>query len=258
LDGSNDTTRRPGGQTRLFHAIADQIEALIDQGVFPPGAKLPGERELAERFGVSRVTVREAAVALQASGRVAIRPGSGVYVLERDRRDPQGLPAVSAFELTEARLLFESEAAALAAPIISEADLQRLDVLVAAMAGGSPDLTPDEADKEFHLLIASASGNRAIIHTITSLWRMRTELEEVRAAHASICEKDDSSRIDEHGAVLDALKRRDPAGARAAMRQHFNRLIEAMLDAAEEQALREIRQKSSESRERFLIAARMG
>ena len=52
-------------RSRLFHSVADQIVQLIDDGVFPPGAKLPGERELADRFGVSRVTIREAEVALQ-------------------------------------------------------------------------------------------------------------------------------------------------------------------------------------------------
>jgi GntR family transcriptional regulator, hexuronate regulon transcriptional repressor len=248
-------TSRPN---RLFHSIADQIAALIDQGVFAPGAKLPGERELADRFGVSRVTVREAAVALQAAGRVDIRPGSGVYVREQSSTAPAGLPPVNAFEVTEARLLFESEAAALAAPIISEEDLARLEVLVAAMAGDSADITADEADKQFHLVIAGASGNRAVMHTINALWRMRTELAEVKAAHASVCEKDDSSRIDEHAAVLEALKRRDAAEARAAMRRHFNRLIEAMLDAAEERALLEARRKATESRERFMITARIG
>ena len=236
-------TSRPN---RLFHSIADQIAALIDQGVFAPGAKLPGERELADRFGVSRVTVREAAVALQAAGRVDIRPGSGVYVREQSSTAPAGLPPVNAFEVTEARLLFESEAAA------------RLEVLVAAMAGDSADITADEADKQFHLVIAGASGNRAVMHTINALWRMRTELAEVKAAHASVCEKDDSSRIDEHAAVLEALKRRDAAEARAAMRRHFNRLIEAMLDAAEERALLEARRKATESRERFMITARIG
>lgn len=253
-----ETPRRPIRPNRLFHSIADQIATLIDQGVFAPGAKLPGERELAERFGVSRVTIREAAVALQTAGRVDIRPGSGVYVREAPSTAPAGLPLVSAFEVTEARLLFESEAAALAAPIISEEDLLRLEVLVAAMSGESPDLTADEADKQFHLVIAGASGNRAVIHTINTLWRMRTELAEVKAAHASICAKDDSSRIDEHAEVLEALKRRDAAAARAAMRRHFNRLIEAMLDAAEERALIEARRQASESRERFLITSRIG
>jgi DNA-binding FadR family transcriptional regulator len=241
-------------QTRLFHTVADQIVRLIDDGLFPPGAKLPGERELAERFGVSRVTVREAAVALQAHGRLLIKPGSGIYVAEAGREP--ALPPVSAFELTEARSLLESEAAALAAPIITDETLQRLDALVTAM--GDPDeAVHSRADHDFHMTIAGATGNAAIIHMIEMLWRMRTELPEVRSAHEAVCEPDGTSRVAEHAAVLDALKARDPAAARQAMRRHFNRLIEAMLDAAEEKAIRELRQQVSESRERFLISAKL-
>jgi DNA-binding FadR family transcriptional regulator len=242
-------------RTRLFHGVADQILQLIDDGVFPPGARLPGERDLAERFGVSRVTVREAAVALQATGRAVIKPGSGVYVAETPPRPTDALPQVSAFELTEARSLFESEAAALAAPIISAAALERLDGLVRTMGHGGPDA--DEADREFHLTIATATGNAAILHTITTLWRMRSELVEVRATHETVCDRDSSSRVAEHAAVLDALRARDPVAARQAMRAHFNRLIEAMLDAAEEKAMRELRQQASESRERFLMTAKL-
>src|SRR3954469_14615180 len=95
---------------RLFQGIADQIVGLIREGVFPPGSRLPGERELAERFGVSRVTIREAEIALQAMGRVRIKTGAGVYVTEASAAAGHDLPDVSAFELTEARSLFESEA----------------------------------------------------------------------------------------------------------------------------------------------------
>lgn len=239
---------------RLFNAVAEQIADLIETGEFPPGARLPGERELAERFGVSRMTVREAEVALQAQGRVTIKGGSGVYVCAPPI-DGAGLPEVSAFELTEARSLFESEAAALAAPIISEETLARLDELVLALAQSGPQ--HDEADREFHLTIAGATGNTAILHTITELWRMRMELPQVRATHEGVCEQDGSSRMAEHAAVLDALKARDPVAARQAMRRHFNRLIEAMLDAAEEKAIRDLREQASQSRERFLITAKL-
>ncbi|MDP3746477.1 MAG: FadR/GntR family transcriptional regulator [Phenylobacterium sp.] len=246
---------------RLFHDLADQIVQLIESGVFPPGARLPGERELAERFGVSRVAVREAAVALEAKGWVRIKSGSGIYVCETPDVASRGdLPKVSAFELTEARALFESEAAALAAPVISEALLAKLDELLAVMAEDAPgdDESSIEADREFHKTIASASGNPAIIHVVEVLWRMRTELPEVRAVHASVCNHDGQSRHDEHRLIVDALRRRDPQGARLAMRQHFNRLLEAMLDVAEAQAVEDLRRKSAESRERYRIAAKIG
>ena len=69
-------------EKRLYHSVADQIMKLIKDGAFPPGTRLPGERELAERFNVSRVTVREAEIALQALGFISIKTGSGVYVLD--------------------------------------------------------------------------------------------------------------------------------------------------------------------------------
>ncbi|MDY6923064.1 MAG: GntR family transcriptional regulator [Pseudomonadota bacterium] len=239
-------------QTRLFHTVARQILQLIADEGFGPGAKLPGERELAERFGVSRVTVREAEVALQAQGLLTIKTGSGVFVSAPPKGDE--IPTVSAFEVTEARSLFESEAAALAASVIKADALERLDYLVRAMDGSNPDIDPDAADREFHHVIAASANNTAILHTIETLWRMRTEQPQVRAVHAAVCEHDDSSRVAEHAAILDALKAHDPAGARRAMRFHFNRLLSAMLDASARTAMQELERQVAASRERFLIS----
>jgi DNA-binding FadR family transcriptional regulator len=242
---------------RLFQDIADQIVALIEEGVFPPGTRLPGERELAERFNVSRVTIREAEIALQATGRIRIKTGSGVYVA--DDQGDDNLPTVSAFELTEARSLFESEAAALAAPIISDDNVALLRELLVEMANdGNDDERITEIDRDFHLTIASASGNKAIIHVVKTLWRLRTELPEVRDTHASICHHDGSTRQREHAAIVDALAGHDSSGARLAMRQHFNRLLEVMLDATEQRAIEEIQSRAAASRARFLRSAQIG
>ena len=243
---------------RLFQTIARRIEQLIDSGEFPPGARLPGERELAERFGVSRVTVREAEIALQAIGLIEIKTGSGVYVSDRPVDIKNALPDVSAFELTEARALFEAEAAALAAPIISVDKLAELDRLLAIMATEDGDTQRStEADRDFHALIAAASGNQAIIHVIRELWRLRTEVAQVRNAHAAVCKNDVRARRQEHQAIVDALKRRDPQGARIAMRHHFRRLLEAMLDDNEARAMSEIKRQSAQSRQRFMISAQI-
>ena len=69
------------GEKRLYHTVANKILELIDSGVFPPGSRLPGERDLAVKFGVSRVAVREAEIALQAQGRLEIKVGSGACLL---------------------------------------------------------------------------------------------------------------------------------------------------------------------------------
>ena len=241
-------------EQRLFHTIAEQLSELIEQGVFPAGSRLPGERELAERFDVSRVTIREAEIALQAVGRIEIKTGAGVYVCEEQPLQPGKLPDVSAFELTEARSLIEAEAAGLAAKLITDEGLERLRELLGEME--SPDdAVSTAADKEFHALIAKASGNRALLHTIETLWRMREELPAVKRSYEAICDDDVTARAREHTEILDALEARDPNAARTAMRQHFLRLISSMLDVTEREELLEVRQRATESRERFLTPA---
>ena len=241
---------------RLFQSVAETIAGLIDEGAFPPGTRLPGERELAERLGVSRVTIREAEIALQAVGRLQIKTGSGVYVSDAQPTRDAALPRVSAFEVTEARLLVESEAAALAAHNITESGIERLAELIEQMRTGDHDAA-NEADELFHLTIAQASHNAALVHTIETLWRMREELPEVKATYEAVCIDDAESRTSEHRAVFEAIRNHDAAGARAAMREHFHRLINSMLDATERLAMEEVQQRASESRERFLVAARM-
>jgi DNA-binding FadR family transcriptional regulator len=243
---------------RLFQEIADRIVALIREGAFPPGSRLPGERELSERFGVSRVTIREAEIALQAAGWIKIKTGAGVYVLGGPDGAGGDLPKVSALELTEARSLFEGEAAALAATTITDTELAKLEELLAVMGSDHADEEQiNKADREFHMTIASASGNQAIIYMIQSLWRLRTELPAVRASHAAVCRQDGAARDAEHREILDALRNHDSNGARLAMRRHFNRLLESMLVATEELELQELRRRSAESRARFLLSTRL-
>ncbi len=242
---------------RLYHKVANQILELIDSGVFPPGSRLPGERDLADKFGVSRVAVREAEIALQAQGRIEIKAGSGAYVLEGGKGKVQGLPKVGPFELTEARALFEAEGAALAAPIISDETLAELEHYIDIMSGKKEsDMDAEEADAAFHLTIARATNNHAIIFVVDSMWKMRTEAAQMQHIYQDICDKN-THREAEHQAILEALRNRDSSAARHAMRAHFTRMIEALLVASEEQAYQEVKRKASESRARFMLAKQM-
>ena len=236
---------------RLYHSVADRILTMIEDGTFPPRSRLPGERELAEQLDVSRVTVRQAEIFLQAQGIIQVKTGSGAYVLDPSTHNGR-LPEVSAFELTEARTLFEGEAAALAAQGISDETLSLLEGYLQKMRGS--DREAELADRDFHLTIASAAGNAAVRYVVETLWRIRMESKPVRLVYDSVCHDDAEAREAEHREVLDALRKRDPAAARIAMREHFRRLIESMLDVTEEQALEELRRKASESRERFLTS----
>ncbi|WP_409433975.1 FadR/GntR family transcriptional regulator [Litorimonas sp. RW-G-Af-16] len=243
---------------RLYHQVANQILELIDSGVFPPGSRLPGERDLAEKFGVSRVSIREAEIALQAQGRLDIRVGSGAYVLDASDLPANGLPRVGPFELTEARALFEAESAALAAPIITDEHIAELENYINIMSGKvKADITPDQADEAFHLTIARATNNHAIMFVIDSMWKMRTEAAQLQKVYRSVCDRDSSHREDEHQAILNALKKRDSGAARSAMRAHFTRMIEALLVASEQEAYQEVKRKASESRSRFLLTKQL-
>jgi len=193
---------------RLYQTIAAKLRKLIEDGEFPPGSRLPGERELAERFGVSRVTVREAEIALEAQGWIAIRIGSGVYVKPRPAQASGGLPDVSAFDLTAARAVFEAEAAALAASNLDDDGIAELQVLAEALC--RRDLSDEEAgeyDRRFHLTIARLSGNPVVEYFVQQIWRMRSELPRVTEVYARVCHDDGASRADEHMAIPEGYER---------------------------------------------------
>ena len=245
-------------EQRLYENVAQRIAQRMHEGVYPPGTRLPGERELAEQFDVSRVTIRQALISLQALGKLEVRPGSGSHVLNAAVSQVDVLPSVSALELTEARSLFESEVAALAAPDISDDTLAELEQLIVEMSSDHDDVDAAElADRDFHLTIAAAAGNSVLYYIVEKLWRMRMELAPVKKVYDSVCSEDAAARGGEHREILDALHSRDPAQARLAMRKHFTRLLESMLDVTEQKALRDVRRQASESRERFLKSARI-
>lgn len=241
---------------RLYLSVVQNIIEQIESGKYPAGGRLPGERELADIFGVSRVTIREAQIALEAKGYI-VKSRSGAMVSERDKGSDGALPDMSAFELTAARAIIESEAAALAAINISEEDLEELRLITQAMVTAATD-TPAEgeaADKAFHLAIARQSGNTAIEYMVKTLWRIRNEVPKVSKVYARVCESDTDARTEEHAAILDALYSRDSAAARSTMRAHFQRLFEEMLTVTENDALEEVRLEMQANRQRFLGAA---
>src|ERR1044072_7092895 len=119
---------------RLYEQIAQKLAKAIADGEYELGQRLPSERELAQSFGVSRPTVREAIIALELDELVEVRLGSGVYV--KNRQPPNGREGardIGPFELLEARRAIEGESCALAALRIDEEQLDQLSALVAEM-----------------------------------------------------------------------------------------------------------------------------
>jgi len=244
-------------ERRLYVEIADQIIQWIDDGDFPPGSRLPGERELAARFGVSRVTIREAQIALQAQNRIEVKSGSGARVV--DAETPLDLPTANAFELTQARSLIESEGAALAAISIDEAQLRELDRYLDIMEreAAGEEAIGEDADRGFHMCIAQASQNPVLIDMIDRLWRMRTDVPAIKEAYASICGVSPKMRLTEHRDIVEALRVRDPQRARVAMRHHFACILAALLATEEERELDRTKKRIEANRRRFLSDAEL-
>lgn len=243
-------------KTRLYITVFNEISSLIKDGEFPVGSRLPTERELAERFGVSRPTVREAIIALEAKEEVSVKAGSGVYVLGNNLVNDNFSREISAFELLEARVLLEGEAAALAARMINPEELAELEkALEKIKLEDVEDVSSSGADRQFHSIIAEATHNRVIAKQIAFLWDIQENLNHISTAHQSVCADEDRSlRIADHVAIYDSIAAGDSSAARVAMRSHFTDLLKAMHDASEQQAVEAAKRKISQMRERFSIS----
>ena len=210
---------------RLYRQIAGQIATLIDSGEFPVGSRLPPERELAVLLGVSRTSVREAILALEIEGRVEVRVGTGIFV------SGTGTPATpddgpGPFDLLAARELIEGEAVALAAARIDGDTLARLRGTIETMRRSDDDFaTRDAADREFHALVAGASGNGAYPLLVEALWdQRRGRLWTLLEGHFHTAALR-ARTLDDHAAIVAALERRDATAARSAMVDHLQHVV---------------------------------
>jgi GntR family transcriptional regulator, hexuronate regulon transcriptional repressor len=240
---------------RLYQDLARALMDELASGRYPVGSRLPAERDLAVRFEVSRPTVREAIIALEVQGLVEVRIGSGAYVKRLPGEEDRPGFDVTAFELTEARLLFEGEAAALAATQVTDEELAAIEHLVHRIAEENRSPTGTEnADRQFHLAIARATRNVAVYRVIEQLWDLRATSPEAALLHEKARHAQIKPVVEEHTAVLDALRARDPNAARAAMRAHLSAVLDGLLFATEERALAEARKATQAKRNRYAHA----
>lgn len=219
----------------LVGEVADGMLDRIVAGEFPSGSPVPGELELSARYEVSRMTVREAVKTLTAQNILRVERGRGTFVNPVNRWS--SLHAVlratsegtdggeAAVQLIELRRMLEAGACALAAERISEEDLAALDVFIAQMreAHGGADLERFvEADLAFHDVILHASENAFVAVLFEPLSRVLAERRSETSAVPAIQEH----AIAMHVAVSEALHRRDPEAARAAMDAHMQQTLD--------------------------------
>ena len=215
---------------RISEIIVDQIRLLMRQGQLKPGDRLPPERDLCERFGVSRVTVREALRMLESSGLVEIRVGArgGAFVTapSSDRvgeglADLLTLSVISAADVTEVRMILEVGIVALVCERATEEDLADLEAICqrseAALAAGDYSM---DMSLEFHVRVAQATHNPAIVMLVESF--RGPILMSLQQAHEAAPEMGGLGTR-EHEQFIEAVQRRDPDTASKIMREHLER-----------------------------------
>lgn len=215
----------PIRSTRIYAEIVRQIKLLIAEGQLKSGDRLPPERDLAEKFMVSRTSVREALRSLESMGLIEIRAGEGTFIREisvESLIEPLALVILdqreAVAELYEARRLMEPDIAALAARRATKEELQEMERILdeqsKEVAAGRTGLAQDAA---FHTALANSAHNRAISRIVTALMDLLTQSRE-ESLHTP--GRPQRSHQD-HRRILAAISARDEAGARRVMTEHL-------------------------------------
>ncbi len=231
-------SRIPSPVVRLADSVVTEIENQILDGALRPGDRIPSERKLAEDFGVSRPSIREALQKLVAKGLLITRHGGGTTVtdkLDAPFMDPwqdmvKDHPLLHR-DILEFREMLESQAAALAAQRATDVDLARIDKAYATMdaAYASKDLNASiEADVAFHQAIAEASHNVLIGHLTASLMRMIHDHVSNNLKHSHTRPAQWEQLRSQHRAIWKAIKANKADKASASAKEHSGFIRESI------------------------------
>lgn len=231
---------QPVHQEKLSQGVVRQIELLILRGLLRPGERLPAERELAERMGVSRPSLREAIADLQDRGLLVTRAGSGVFVADMLGSAFSGALTTlfashdeAVFDYVSFRRDLEGMAAERAARVGSDTDLKVIDTVFRRMEAAHQKRNPaDEAelDAEFHLAIIEASHNIIMLHVMRAMFDLlragvfynRQQMFRQRTTRDRL--------LDQHRAINEAIQSRDPQAARLAAEAHMSYVEQTLGD----------------------------
>ena len=208
--------------------VVREILALISTGDFSEGTRLPAERALCDRFGVSRGTIRQALCDLEEMGVIETRPGSGSYVKNVSMKKlpedilPPDFNKVSLSDVVIARKAIESAAIELACERVTKKDYSQLEALIDKMMD-SLDSLPEflKYDLAFHQVVVKASGNAALVTAFEAI----TEYHKYSMVFTSLHEGQEEVAIDYHRRMLYALKKNNKELARRAIVGHLDDML---------------------------------
>lgn len=209
--------------TPAHEEVARQLRGLMQQGALGPGDRLPPERELAKRFGVSRSTIRQALFVLQTIGLIESRVGYGTFT----RKDPVGLNVTdlasalraaqgSLIDQLELRRLIEPQVASLAAERATGSELNELDKYIAEQESHVSDSLFIEADSAFHLTIARATDNMLLVKMVEGIHELLQESRQ-RSWRAG----GGTRPLGEHRKICEAIRKHESQAAQTAMTHHI-------------------------------------
>lgn len=217
---------------RVYEDVIEQIENLILEGNLAPGDVLPTERELAQAFGISRGTLREAFRILEREGLIETRPGGGRFLsknlnqVEDKKQILENIERATIIELLEAREIFETGIVELAAARATEQDIR--DIEIAFEKWGKIDSDSDDPvnpDQAFHLSIAKATHNVVLVNLIDLHIDL---LQKTLVKTVEIPGRKDEV-YKEHYNILQAIKEKNPLKAKEALLHHLNQVKQRIL-----------------------------
>lgn len=221
---------------RTYERVFTLIKEKIKNGEYKPLTRLPAERELAAQFDMSRTTIREALLALEAANLIEIRDRSGAYVMPHQNDDISLLQAIKNIpgphEVLQMRRLIEGEACFLVAMNASDKNIARIVEANTENANVPPDDTPEfhSATRAFHMSIANASENSLFPELLDYLWEQKSGKLWESWYSGTKSRKNRLTVIENNQEVTDSLVARRPQAARTAMQRHIDWMIGRFLN----------------------------
>jgi GntR family uxuAB operon transcriptional repressor len=230
---------------RLYQEVGLNLYEELRQGKYKVGDRLPPERDIADRLGVSRTVLREALIMLELMELVEVRKGSGIYLIKQPKdnkatdrfEETLDKDDVGPFEMMQARQLLESHVAEFAATQATKKDIIKMRDALELEKKNIEVLDNDHAaDKLFHLAIAEATQNSVLVDLVENLWERRENSPMWKQLHSHITDQAYRKKwLIDHENILLAIQQKKPDIARMAMWRHLENVKDTLMLLSEHQ-----------------------